>query len=181
MATACIAQVTFGFEPKGKPVVPRFDQPHASSDGGAILLKSVDTHLGLTKRLAECLVDGRQPGKIRHQVEELLLDRRREHGGGGDDHGGICGDGVPDRRGEGRAVDVELRPVDRASAEGVGVTRAAGGQMRVERTVHIAAPPEAVYDIVMDPSRLKDWVTVHHQLEGSPKAPLKKGSQVFRL
>ena len=42
MATACIAQVTFGFEPKGKPVVARFDQPHASSDGGAILLKSVD-------------------------------------------------------------------------------------------------------------------------------------------
>jgi hypothetical protein len=75
MATACIPQVTFGFEPKGKPVVVAFDQPHASSDGGAILLKSVDTHLGLTKRLAGCLVDGRQPGKIRHQVEELLQQR----------------------------------------------------------------------------------------------------------
>ncbi len=75
MATACIAQVTFGFEPKGKPVVARFDQPHASSDGGAILLKGVDTHLGLTKRLAGCLLDGRQPGKIRHQVEELLQQR----------------------------------------------------------------------------------------------------------
>lgn len=25
MATACIARVTFGFEPKGKPVVARFD------------------------------------------------------------------------------------------------------------------------------------------------------------
>ena len=35
--------------------------------------------------------------------------------------------------------------------------------MRVERTTHIAAPPQAVYDIVMDPGRLKDWVTVHHQ------------------
>jgi hypothetical protein len=75
MATACIPQVTFGFEPKGKPVVVAFDQPHASSDGGAILLKSVDTHLGLTKRLAGCLVDGRQPGKVRHQVEELLQQR----------------------------------------------------------------------------------------------------------
>jgi hypothetical protein len=75
MATACIPQVTFGFEPKGKPVVAAFDQPHASSDGGAILLKSVDTHLGLTKRLAGCLVDGRQPGKVRHQVEELLQQR----------------------------------------------------------------------------------------------------------
>jgi hypothetical protein len=75
MATACIPQITFGFEPKGKPVVVAFDQPHASSDGGAILLKSVDTHLGLTKRLAGCLVDARQPGKVRHQVEELLQQR----------------------------------------------------------------------------------------------------------
>ena len=68
MATACIAQVTFGFEPKGKPVVARFDQPHASSDGGAVLLKSLDTQLQLTKRLAGCLVDARQPGKVQHQT-----------------------------------------------------------------------------------------------------------------
>ena len=35
MATACIPQVTFGFEPQGKPIVAALDQPHASSDGGA--------------------------------------------------------------------------------------------------------------------------------------------------
>jgi hypothetical protein len=75
MATACIAQVAFGFEPKRKPVVARFDQPNASADGGAILLKSVDTHLGLTKRLAGALVDDRQPGKVRHQAIELLRQR----------------------------------------------------------------------------------------------------------
>jgi hypothetical protein len=34
MATACIPQITFGFEPKGKPIVAAFDQPYASSDGG---------------------------------------------------------------------------------------------------------------------------------------------------
>jgi carbon monoxide dehydrogenase subunit G len=50
--------------------------------------------------------------------------------------------------------------------------------MRVERTIHIAAAPRAVYDIVMDPQRLEDWVTVHHHLVGSPKAPLRKGSQL---
>ena len=50
--------------------------------------------------------------------------------------------------------------------------------MKVERTTHIAAPPRAVYDIVMDPHRLEDWVTLHHHLEGSPKAPLEKGSQL---
>jgi len=75
MATACIPQVTFQGEGFTKPVVARFDTPHASADGGAILLKSVDTHLGLTKRLAGCLVDDRQPGKIRHQTLELLRQR----------------------------------------------------------------------------------------------------------
>jgi Transposase DDE domain group 1 len=75
MATACIPQVTFQGEGFAKPVVARFDTPHASSDGGAILLKSIDTHLGLTKRLAGGLVDDRQPGKIRHQIVELLRHR----------------------------------------------------------------------------------------------------------
>ncbi len=75
MATPGIAQVTFGFEPKSKPVVAVFDQPDSSSDGGAILLKGIDTQLGLTKRLAACLEDERQPGKIRHQTLELLRQR----------------------------------------------------------------------------------------------------------
>jgi len=75
MATACIPQVTFGFEPKSKPIVATFDMPHASSDGGAVLLKSLDTQVQLTKRLAGCLVDGRQPGKVQHQTLELLRQR----------------------------------------------------------------------------------------------------------
>src|SRR5437667_11254263 len=75
MATPCIAQVTFKFEPKGKPLVAAFDQPHASSDGGAILLKGIDTQFGLTKLLAACLDYDRQPGKVRHQTLELLRQR----------------------------------------------------------------------------------------------------------
>src|SRR5881628_1769350 len=75
MATPCIAQVTFKFEPKGKPLVAAFDQPHASSDGGAILLKGIDTQWGLTRRLAACLEDDRQPGKVQHQTLELLRQR----------------------------------------------------------------------------------------------------------
>jgi hypothetical protein len=75
MATACIPQITFGFEPKGKPIVAAFDQAHASSDGGAVLLKSLDTPLQLTKRLAGCLVDTRQPGKVQHQALELVRQR----------------------------------------------------------------------------------------------------------
>ncbi|MGH8701160.1 MAG: IS1380 family transposase [Burkholderiales bacterium] len=75
MATDCIAQVTFGFEPNSKPVVALCDMPDTSSDGGAVLLKSLDTQLQLTKRVAGCVVDGRQPGKVQHDTLELLRQR----------------------------------------------------------------------------------------------------------
>lgn len=58
-----------------KVVVARFDQPQASSDGGAILLKACDQALGLTAALAACLEDDRQPGKVRHELDELLRQR----------------------------------------------------------------------------------------------------------
>jgi carbon monoxide dehydrogenase subunit G len=50
--------------------------------------------------------------------------------------------------------------------------------MKVERTVDIAASPEQVYDVVMDPGRLEDWVTIHHHLEDAPNGPLRKGSKM---
>ena len=53
--------------------------------------------------------------------------------------------------------------------------------MRVERTTHIAAPPRAVYDVVMDAQRLSDWVTVHDHFEDAPRGPLKKGSQLTQV
>jgi carbon monoxide dehydrogenase subunit G len=56
--------------------------------------------------------------------------------------------------------------------------------VKVERTVEIAAPPERVYDVVMDPARLEDWVTIHHHLEDAPNGPMRKGStltQYLRL
>ncbi len=50
--------------------------------------------------------------------------------------------------------------------------------MKVERSTKVAAPPRRLYDVVMDPRRLEDWVTIHHQLEGSPPSPLKQGSRL---
>lgn len=58
-----------------KPLVVQFDQRQSSSDGGALLLKAADRRYGLTERLAGCLQDYRQVGKIDHQVEELLRQR----------------------------------------------------------------------------------------------------------
>ena len=48
-----------------KPLVATFDQPHASSDGGAILLKAAEARYGLIDGFARCLVEDRQPGKVR--------------------------------------------------------------------------------------------------------------------
>ena len=58
-----------------KPLVATFDQPHASSDGGAVLLKAADARYGLIEGFARCLVDNRQPGKVRHALEDLLAQR----------------------------------------------------------------------------------------------------------
>lgn len=58
-----------------KPVVAHFDQHHASSDGGAILLKAADERLGLTQLLAGCIEERRDPGKVTHHIRELIQQR----------------------------------------------------------------------------------------------------------
>jgi hypothetical protein len=75
MATDCIPHVTFEFYDKLKPVVARFDQAQASTDGGAVLLKALDDRLRVTEQLAGCLVDRRDPDKIRHTIRDLLRQR----------------------------------------------------------------------------------------------------------
>jgi hypothetical protein len=56
-------------------VVARFDLPHASTDGGLVLFKALDTALGLTRQMAGCLEDGREPGKVLHETIELMQQR----------------------------------------------------------------------------------------------------------
>ena len=63
MATACIPQVTFEFHGLRQPVVARLDQPHASSDGGALVLKALDDQLGVTERLARSLAIRGSPAR----------------------------------------------------------------------------------------------------------------------
>lgn len=58
-----------------KAVVARFDQSHASSDAGALLLKGCDQQLGLSAALTRCLRDGRQAAKIAHSYQEILQHR----------------------------------------------------------------------------------------------------------
>jgi hypothetical protein len=58
-----------------KPLVATFDTPQQSSDGGAILLKAIDDELGLTSRLAACISEWRQPGKIEQDLPTLVRQR----------------------------------------------------------------------------------------------------------
>jgi carbon monoxide dehydrogenase subunit G len=50
--------------------------------------------------------------------------------------------------------------------------------MKVERTIEIAAPPQRVYEVVMDPGRLEDWVSVHESLIEAPGGELKQDSEL---
>ena len=72
MATDCIPQVVFEFD---KRVVAKFDAEHTSTDGGAVLLKALDRQWGVTKAVASCLRDRRQPGKVQHELRELVQQR----------------------------------------------------------------------------------------------------------
>jgi Transposase DDE domain group 1 len=58
-----------------KKLVAQFDQPHGSSDGGAVLLKACDERLQLSARIAACFRDERQPGKVMHTRHDLIRQR----------------------------------------------------------------------------------------------------------
>ncbi len=45
----------------------------------------------------------------------------------------------------------------------------------VTASIEIAAPPTAVWDVVMDPTRLGDWVTIHRKLRSSDDGPPRVG------
>lgn len=50
--------------------------------------------------------------------------------------------------------------------------------MRVERDIGIDAAPERVYEVLMDPRRLEDWVTIHAELKAAPSGDLTQGSEL---
>lgn len=58
-----------------RPLVALFDQPHATSDAGAVLLKAADERLGLTQLLADCIYDPRRSGSVVHEIEDLVRQR----------------------------------------------------------------------------------------------------------
>ena len=73
--TEC-TQETFGFTAHfSRRVEAGFSAGQVSSDGGAPLLREVDRKINLLGRLAGCFLDGRDPQRIQHTVEEMLSQR----------------------------------------------------------------------------------------------------------
>jgi uncharacterized protein YndB with AHSA1/START domain len=51
----------------------------------------------------------------------------------------------------------------------------------VHVTIEINAPRQRVWDTVMDPMRLKDWVTIHRSMERAPSPPLRQGAEMEQV
>ena len=58
-----------------KPISALIDDRCTSADGGLLLFQDVERRLNLANRLAACLQDPRQPGKITHRLDEILRFR----------------------------------------------------------------------------------------------------------
>lgn len=56
--------------------------------------------------------------------------------------------------------------------------RAVSRMSGVRTAIDIAAPPERVWAVLLDPSRLGDWVTIHDALREAPDGPLELGSRL---
>jgi carbon monoxide dehydrogenase subunit G len=50
--------------------------------------------------------------------------------------------------------------------------------MKVERTIDIEAPRDQVWETLMDPNCLEDWVSIHKSLKEAPDGELRKGSEL---
>ncbi len=70
------ANQSFLFDDLGpRRVQADFSGGTLSTDAGALLLRQVDIHLGLTAQLAQCFYDHRNPAWVDHSVQELLRQR----------------------------------------------------------------------------------------------------------
>jgi carbon monoxide dehydrogenase subunit G len=52
---------------------------------------------------------------------------------------------------------------------------------QVKTSITIDAAPQTVFDTVMDPQRLGDWVTIHRSVKVKSKDPTEKGAQMDQV
>lgn len=73
--TECI-QSRWGFAKHlRREVVREFSAVPLSSDGGALLLREADRKMHLLPRFSRCFLDGGNPARIEHSVEQMRAQR----------------------------------------------------------------------------------------------------------
>src|ERR1700730_10124570 len=70
-----IAQTVLFADVADRPLIATFDQPHASSDGGAILLKAADRRLGLLAGLTATVPAARASGGVTPRFCDVVAQR----------------------------------------------------------------------------------------------------------
>jgi hypothetical protein len=67
---------TFTFTPlKKRQIQADFSGGHITSDAGLLLLREIDRKSRLTERVANCLADFRQTGKVKHELVDMIRQR----------------------------------------------------------------------------------------------------------
>jgi hypothetical protein len=66
--TECARQTLSFSRLKKQQIVADFNGGRLTSDGGALLLREIDRRCGLTRALADCIADPRDPAKIKHDL-----------------------------------------------------------------------------------------------------------------
>ena len=75
MPTECSSDLFEFAGVEGRAVVASFDGGRMTSDAGALLLGAADRVIGLTRNLAACFTDMRNPAFLEHDVETLVMQR----------------------------------------------------------------------------------------------------------
>ncbi len=52
---------------------------------------------------------------------------------------------------------------------------------QVKTSIEIDAPPQKVFDTVMDPNRLQDWVTIHKSVDPKSRNPMETGAKMDQV
>jgi Transposase DDE domain group 1 len=75
MPTECSPSLFDFARVEGRTVVASFDGGRITPDAGALLLGATDRVIGLTRWLAACFSDARDPACVEHEVETLVMQR----------------------------------------------------------------------------------------------------------
>ena len=75
MPTECSLTLFEFARVEGRAVVASFAGGRITSDAGALLLGAADRVVGLTRRLAACFTDARNPAFVEHEVATLVMQR----------------------------------------------------------------------------------------------------------